>query len=177
MSDENLVILEFKYLQKKKLKKQAVKSARIKKSHRIHWLFSFPSKIGDFQHLPCFCCIREALWMQVCLSGLRLERYFSHQPCSPFKHTCSWCDAYCTMNTEQTSKNIFMYICGCRFLYFFSQRDVRNKAIFLILEHFSLRGVKQKKHVNYVKHGFKPLLQENQLKNLTSRKVFWSSHI
>ena len=25
--------------------------------------FSF--KIGDFQHLPCFCSIREAPWMQI----------------------------------------------------------------------------------------------------------------
>ena len=35
MSDENLVILEFKYLQNKK-QKQAVKSARIKKSYRTY---------------------------------------------------------------------------------------------------------------------------------------------
>ena len=36
MSDENLVILEFKYLQNKKWQKQAVKSARIKKSYRTY---------------------------------------------------------------------------------------------------------------------------------------------
>ena len=36
MSDENLVILEFKYLQNKKCWKQAVKSARIKKSYRTY---------------------------------------------------------------------------------------------------------------------------------------------
>ena len=36
MSDENLVILEFKYLQNKKWYKQAVKSARIKKSYRTY---------------------------------------------------------------------------------------------------------------------------------------------
>ena len=36
MSDENLVILEFKYLQNKKWQKQAVKSARIKKNYRTY---------------------------------------------------------------------------------------------------------------------------------------------
>ena len=36
MSDENLAILEFKYLQNKKWYKQAVKSARIKKSYRTY---------------------------------------------------------------------------------------------------------------------------------------------
>ena len=36
MSDENFVILEFKYLQNNKWQKQAVKSARIKKSYRTH---------------------------------------------------------------------------------------------------------------------------------------------
>ena len=40
MSDENLVILEFKYLQNKKWQKQAVKSARIKKSYREHTDYS-----------------------------------------------------------------------------------------------------------------------------------------
>ena len=42
MSDENLVILEFKYLQNKKWQKQAVKGARIK-SYRKYILFSFYS--------------------------------------------------------------------------------------------------------------------------------------
>ena len=36
VSDKNLVILEFKYLQKKKWQKQAVKSARLKKSYRTY---------------------------------------------------------------------------------------------------------------------------------------------
>ena len=36
ISDENLVILEFKYFQNKKWSKQAVKSARIKKSYRTN---------------------------------------------------------------------------------------------------------------------------------------------
>ena len=36
MSDENLVILEFKYFQNKKWQKQAVKRARIKKSYRTY---------------------------------------------------------------------------------------------------------------------------------------------
>ena len=43
MSVKNLVILEFKYLQNKKWWKQAIKSARIKKSYRTYWLFSFYS--------------------------------------------------------------------------------------------------------------------------------------
>ena len=50
---------------------------------------------------------------------------------------------------------------------------VRNKAVFLILEHSSLRGVKQKKHEK--KHeilAFKLLLHEIRLKNLTIRKIF-----
>ena len=37
ISDENLVILKFKYLQNKKWQKQAVKSARIKKSYRTYY--------------------------------------------------------------------------------------------------------------------------------------------
>ena len=36
MSDKNLVIIGFKYLQKKKWQKQAVKSARIKTSYKIY---------------------------------------------------------------------------------------------------------------------------------------------
>ena len=45
----------------------------------------------------------------------------------------------------------FVKLCGCRFLYFFSLCDVRNKAVFLLLEHSSLRGVKQKNHIKNVK--------------------------
>lgn len=70
----------------------------------------------------------------------------------------------------------FVKLCGWRFLYFFSLCDGRNKAVFLKLEHSSLHGVKQKKHKK--KHEnlvFKPLLQEIWLKNLTIRKLFWSS--
>ena len=36
ISEENLAILEFKYLQNKKWQKQTVKSARIKKSYRTY---------------------------------------------------------------------------------------------------------------------------------------------
>ena len=39
----------------------------------------------------------------------------------------------------------FMKLHGCRLLYFFSLYDVKNKAIFLIFDHSSFRGVKQKK--------------------------------
>ena len=62
---------------------------------------------------------------------------------------------------------------GCRFLCFVSLCDVRNEAVFLLLEHSSLRGVKQKKHVKKREIlAFKSLLQEIRLKNLTSRKIF-----
>ena len=37
MSDKKLVILEFKYLQNKKWKKQAVKRTRRKKSYKTYW--------------------------------------------------------------------------------------------------------------------------------------------
>ena len=43
MSDENLVILEFNYLQNKKWYKQAVKNTRIKNSYRTYCIFSFNS--------------------------------------------------------------------------------------------------------------------------------------
>ena len=64
------------------------------------------------------------------------------------------------------------------FLHFSSLCDVWNKAVFLLLEHSSLRGFKQKKHEK--KHeilAFKLLLKEMQLKNLTIRKIFWISNI
>ena len=64
-----------------------------------------------------------------------------------------------------------MKLCGCRFLYFFSLCDVRNEAVFLLLEHSSPRGVNQEKHVKKREIlGFKPLLQEIRLKNLTGRR-------
>ena len=72
----------------------------------------------------------------------------------------------------------FMKLRGCRFLYFFSLCDVRNEAVVLLLEHSSPKGVKQKKHIKKRQIlDFKPLLQEIQLKNLTIRKIFWSSNI
>ena len=61
-----------------------------------------------------------------------------------------------------------MKLHGCRFLYFFSVCDIRNKEYVCVC--------KQKKHEK--KHeilGFKPLLQEIWLKNLTIRKIFWNS--
>ena len=48
----------------------------------------------------------------------------------------------------------------------------------MILEHSSLRGIEQKNHEK--KHeilAFKSLLEEIRLKNLTIRKIFWSSNI
>ena len=38
----------------------------------------------------------------------------------------------------------FVKLSGCRFLYFFSLSDVRNKVVFLLLEHSSLRGLNRK---------------------------------
>ena len=72
----------------------------------------------------------------------------------------------------------FVKLCGCWLFYFFSLCDVRNEAAFLIREHSSFRGLNRKKHKK--KHdilALKPLLQEIQLKNLTIRKIFWSSNI
>ena len=75
MSDKKLVILEFKYLQNKKWKKQAVKRTRRKKSYKTYWTIyldnrkacNFSSKIVNFQHLLRFRSIREAPWMQIFL--------------------------------------------------------------------------------------------------------------
>ena len=65
----------------------------------------------------------------------------------------------------------FVKLRGCRFLYFFSLCDVRNEAVFLLLEHSSPRGVKQKKHVKKREIlAFKSLLQEIQLKNLIAER-------
>ena len=44
---------------------------------------------------------------------------------------------------------LFMKLCGCRFLYFCSLCDIRNEVIFLILEHSSLRWVKQKTNIKF----------------------------
>ena len=50
--------------------------------------------------------------------------------------------------------------------------------VFLILEHSNLKGVKQKKYLKKREvFAFKPLLQEIRLKNLTIRKILWSSNI
>ena len=73
---------------------------------------------------------------------------------------------------------LFVKLRGCRFLYFSSLFDIRNEAVFLILEHSTLRGVKQRKHKKKPRIlAFKPLLHEIQLKNLTIRKIVWSSNI
>ena len=60
--------------------------------------------------------------------------------------------------------------------------DVRNKVVFLILEHSSLRmwGGELNKKTHKKKHqilAFKPLLQEITLKNPTIRKIFLSSNV
>ena len=106
MSNKNLAILEFKYLQNKKWLKKAIKSARIKMSYRTFWLFSFHSsnwyKLGNFQHFcSCFCSTSEAPWMQIFVFLQPMQR--------------------------------------------------QKKMVFLILEHCSCWGVKQKKHKNIIK--------------------------
>ena len=45
----------------------------------------------------------------------------------------------------------FVKLYRCRFLCFFSLCDIRNKPVFLFLEHSRLMEVKQKKHVKNVK--------------------------
>ena len=59
----------------------------------------------------------------------------------------------------------FMQLHGCRFLYFVSLCDLWNQAFFLILEHPSLRGVKQKTQEKHKILTFKFLLHEIQLKS------------
>ena len=112
MSDEKLVILEFKYLQNKKWQKQAVKSARIKKSYRTYWLFSLYSDN----------------WKKLVIFLQKLAIFNIYHVFAPF-----------------------MKLYGCRFLYLFSLCDIRKEAVYLLQEHCSLRGVKQKKHVKNVK--------------------------
>ena len=76
-------------------------------------------------------------------------------------------------------------LCGCRFLYFFSLCDVRNKVVFLVLEHSSLMGEERgigglSKKTRKKKHeilAFKPLLQEIRLKNPIIRKIFLRSNV
>ena len=72
-----------------------------------------------------------------------------------------------------------MKLRGYTFLYFFfGLCDIRNEAVFQILEYSSPRGIKQKKRKE--KHeilAFKPLLQEIRLEILTIRKSFWGSNI
>ena len=103
MSDEKLVILEFKCLQNKKWLKEALKSTRIRKSYRTYWLFSFHSDN----------------WKKLAIFIQKLAIFNIYHVFTPFSK-----------------------LRGCRFLYFFSLCDVRNEAVFLILEHSSLRGVK-----------------------------------
>ena len=57
---------------------------------------NFPLKIGDFQHLPCFRFICEALWMQIFVflqpmgcqeqSGFSASRTFQPQGVKQKKH-------------------------------------------------------------------------------------------
>ena len=69
---------------------------------------------------------------------------------------------------EAPWKQIFVFLISC---------DVRNEAVFLLLEHSGLRGVKLKKYVKKVKFGLQTLITRNPiLKNLTSRKIFGSSN-
>ena len=68
---------------------------------------------------------------------------------------------------------LFMKLRECRFLYFFSLCDIRNEAVFLILEHFSLTVVKQKKQKKKNEIlAFKPLFTRDPIENMTIRKIF-----
>ena len=95
MSDENLVLLEFKYLQNKKWQKQGVKKCQNKeKLQNILIVFillrkliktcNLPSKLAVF-NIYRFCSICEALWMQIfCISSAasvtsRTKRSFCFQ--------------------------------------------------------------------------------------------------
>ena len=127
ISDEDLVILEFKYLQNKKWYKQALKSARINKSYWTYWLFSFHSdnlsKITIFLQKMAIFNICQAPWFLQAVwrqerNGLSDSKTFQPQ------------GGY----TEKTRK----------------KREIL---------------------------AFSPLLQEIRLKDLTSRKIFWSSYI
>ena len=73
----------------------------------------------------------------------------------------------------------FVKLCGSRFLHFFSLCDVRNEAVFLLLELSSLREIKQKKtrknmefwHLNsyYKRSDWKIWLAERVSQALTSK--------
>ena len=66
--------------------------------------------------------------------------------------------------------HVFAPFVKLRLFYFFSLYDIREKTLFLILEHW---GAKQKKtQETHEILAFKPLLQEIQLKNLTIREIF-----
>ena len=118
-----------------------------------------------------------------------------------WKHSCKKCyrirkshRTYCFHFTSNFPSNLaifsiyyifaqFMKLRGCRFLYFLSLCDVRNEAVFLIPEHSSLWGVGgegglcRKNPRKHIILAFKLLWQKIQLKNMTSRKIFWSSKI
>ena len=65
----------------------------------------------------------------------------------------------------------FMKLCCCRFLYFFSLYDIRNKAVNLILENPSLRVVKQKKHRKNLKFWpLNPCYKRSDWKNWVSER-------
>ena len=70
-------------------------------------------------------------------------------------------------------QNMVKATCKKYFLCFFSLCDVRKNAVFLILEHSSLKRIKQKKHKK--KHEiltFKPLFQKNQIEKPDYQKDF-----
>ena len=52
---------------------------------------------------------------------------------------------YLTKNLSYLDYNIYRTKNGRSNLYFFSLCDIRNEAVFLILEYSSIRGIKQKK--------------------------------
>ena len=137
MSNKNLVILEFKYLQNKKWYKYAVKTARIKKRYRTYYFHFTPITDKNSQFSLKY-------WWFSTFTMLSLHSWSSVDADFLFLQSV-WCQERSGLSTSRT---------------------------------FHPQGVKQKRHVK--KHeilAFKPLLQNIQLKNLTSRKIFWSSNI
>ena len=93
MSEKNLVMLEFKYLQTKKWQKQAVKSARVKKSYRTYYFHftQITDKNSQFsfknQRFSTFTTFSHHSWSSVdadfCISSAYVtsgtKQYFSFQ--------------------------------------------------------------------------------------------------
>ena len=77
----------------------------------------------------------------------------------------------------------FLKLCGCRFLCFFSLLDIRNEALFLILEHSGIMGLNRKNmkfcplNPYYKRSDLKTCLSERfseaPLSKLWNKKYMW----